>query len=163
MIGSFSFCFVSPDTFFTEKHRLEGRELKVLIDNTFDLLLLEPNPNNLVRELHCVNASGLVGVAENCEAAIAALSLSQITVSIRVSVRPSDSLSLSQARSHSNKRVALKMIESRAPPSVLLLKSTPLYSVQLDVCVSSTTAELAHVKTRQLRCSNVLSVQLMCL
>lgn len=48
----FSFCFVSPDTFFTEKHRLEGRELKVLIDNSFDRMLLEPNPNTLVRELH---------------------------------------------------------------------------------------------------------------
>lgn len=74
---------------------------------------LEPNPNTLARELHCVNASGRVGVAENCEAAIA-LSLDQIPVRLRVSVRLYDFLSFSQARSQS-KKVVSKMIENHEP------------------------------------------------
>lgn len=76
MIGSFSVWLESLETLLTEKDRLTvtGREIHVLINNTLDLLPLEPKPppSNPDRVSNASDRPVEVA-AENCETAIANL------------------------------------------------------------------------------------------
>ena len=76
VIGSFSVLSESLETLLTEKDRLTvtGREIHVLINNTLDLLPLEPKPPTSNPD-RVSNASDrpVEIAAENCETAIANL------------------------------------------------------------------------------------------